>query len=106
MAIKMRRIGPCFAAEVEGIDLLKPLSEKDAAVIHAGMDEHAVLVFHDQPIDDAQQVRFSRYFGPVTPAHPASPDQDQNVNVIDQRCTRSRSFACGTLAESSESLSL
>jgi alpha-ketoglutarate-dependent 2,4-dichlorophenoxyacetate dioxygenase len=63
MPFKARQIGPCFAAEVEGIDMRKPLSPEDVAAIHAGMDEYAVLVFHDQDIDDEQQLAFSRSLG-------------------------------------------
>src|SRR5688500_3351879 len=63
--MKMRQVGPCFAAEVEGIDLRKPLSGDEAREIHAGMDEYAVLVFHDQPIDDEQQLAFTRSLGDI-----------------------------------------
>ena len=35
-----------FAAVVEGIDLCAPLNSAQVATIHAGMDRHAVLVFH------------------------------------------------------------
>jgi alpha-ketoglutarate-dependent 2,4-dichlorophenoxyacetate dioxygenase len=63
MTVKTRQIGPCFAAEVEGIDMRKPLSPDEVAAIHAGMDRYAVLVFHDQPIDDEQQLAFSRSLG-------------------------------------------
>jgi alpha-ketoglutarate-dependent 2,4-dichlorophenoxyacetate dioxygenase len=63
MPVTMRRIGPCFAAEVEGLDLTRPLSPAEVGAIHAGMNEHAVLVFHDQPIDDEQQLAFSRSLG-------------------------------------------
>lgn len=63
MALKTRQIGPCFAAEAEGVDLTKPLTPDEVAAIHAGMDEHAVLVFHGQPLDDAQQLAFSRSLG-------------------------------------------
>ena len=63
MAVKMRQVGPCFAAEVEGIDMRKPLSAEEVAKIHAGMDQYAVLVFHDQHIDDEQQLAFSRSLG-------------------------------------------
>jgi alpha-ketoglutarate-dependent 2,4-dichlorophenoxyacetate dioxygenase len=63
MSIKMRQVGPCFAAEVEGIDLTRPLSAEEVAAVHAGMDEYAVLVFHDQPLDDDQQLAFSRSLG-------------------------------------------
>src|SRR5262249_10396023 len=63
MSFKARQVGPCFAAEVEGIDMQKPLSADDVKAIHAGMDEYAVLVFHDQFIDDEQQLAFSRSLG-------------------------------------------
>ena len=65
MSVKTRQIGPCFAAEVEGVDLGRPLSRDDVAAIHAGMDTYAVLVFHDQQIDDAQQLAFTQSLGPI-----------------------------------------
>jgi alpha-ketoglutarate-dependent 2,4-dichlorophenoxyacetate dioxygenase len=67
-ALRMRQVGPCFAAEVEGLDLTRPLSAAEVAAIHAGMDEYAVLVFHDQPLDDAQQLAFSRSLGELEQA--------------------------------------
>ena len=65
MPVKTRQIGPCFAAEVEGVDISQPLSPDDVAAIHAGMDRYAVLVFHDQQIDDAQQLAFTRSLGEI-----------------------------------------
>src|SRR5579872_6527350 len=56
---------PEFVGEVAGIDLRQPISTETAAAIEAGMDRFAVLVFHDQAIDDAQQLAFSRHFGPI-----------------------------------------
>jgi alpha-ketoglutarate-dependent 2,4-dichlorophenoxyacetate dioxygenase len=64
-AVITRQIGPCFAAEVEGVDMTKPLSQEDVAAIHAGMDEYAVLVFHSQHIDDEQQLAFTRSLGEI-----------------------------------------
>jgi alpha-ketoglutarate-dependent 2,4-dichlorophenoxyacetate dioxygenase len=66
--MKTRQIGPCFAAEVEGLDLTKPLSPEDGAAVHAAMDEHAVLVFHDQPLTDEQQLTFTRSLGDLEQA--------------------------------------
>jgi alpha-ketoglutarate-dependent 2,4-dichlorophenoxyacetate dioxygenase len=63
MTVKMRQIGPCFAAEVDGIDMRKPLSPDEVTAIHEGMNEYAVLVFHDQDIDDDQQLAFTRSLG-------------------------------------------
>jgi alpha-ketoglutarate-dependent 2,4-dichlorophenoxyacetate dioxygenase len=65
MSIAIRQIGPCFAGEVEGADLTKPLSASDIAAIHAGMDKYAVLVFHDQRLDDEQQLAFTRSLGEI-----------------------------------------
>src|SRR5512132_4547445 len=65
MPVSTRQIGPCFAAEVEGVDMTKPLGPEDVAAIHAGMDRYAVLVFHEQRIDDDQQLAFTRSLGEI-----------------------------------------
>ena len=54
---------PFFAGEVSGVDITQPLSHADAAAISAGMDQYAVLVFHDQHFTDETQLAFSRNFG-------------------------------------------
>jgi alpha-ketoglutarate-dependent 2,4-dichlorophenoxyacetate dioxygenase len=59
---------PFFAGVVSGVDLTAPLSAPDVAAVHAGMDTFGVLVFHDQPIDDAEQLAFSRALGPLEQA--------------------------------------
>jgi alpha-ketoglutarate-dependent 2,4-dichlorophenoxyacetate dioxygenase len=68
MALTIWPIGACFAAEAGGIDLREPLSDEDAAAIHAGMDEYAVLVFHDQLMTPEQQLAFSMALGPLEEA--------------------------------------
>ena len=66
MPVSTRQIGPCFAAEVEGVDMTKPLSPEDVAAIHAGMDKYAVLVFpKQQHITDEQQLAFTRSLGEI-----------------------------------------
>jgi alpha-ketoglutarate-dependent 2,4-dichlorophenoxyacetate dioxygenase len=72
MAIDIKPTDPVgrafFAGVVSGIDLRQPLSVDQAAAIHAGMDQFGVLVFHDQPISDDQQLAFSRALGPLEQA--------------------------------------
>jgi alpha-ketoglutarate-dependent 2,4-dichlorophenoxyacetate dioxygenase len=67
MTLSIRAIDPVsrpfFAGEVSGIDITQPLSHADAAAISAGMDQYAVLVFHDQHFTDETQLAFSRNFG-------------------------------------------
>ena len=65
MPITMRQVGSCFAAEVDGLDLGKPLSRDEIDAVHAGMDRYAVLVFHDQKITDEQQLAFTRSLGDI-----------------------------------------
>jgi alpha-ketoglutarate-dependent 2,4-dichlorophenoxyacetate dioxygenase len=65
MAMQIRQLGPGFVGEVSGLDLTKPLPKEDIAAIHAGMDRYAVLIFHDQPLDDAQQLAFTQSLGPI-----------------------------------------
>ncbi|MEA2741639.1 MAG: alpha-ketoglutarate-dependent 2,4-dichlorophenoxyacetate dioxygenase [Acetobacteraceae bacterium] len=52
-----------FAGDVTGIDLTKPLQTEQVAAIEVGMDQFAVLIFHDQHFDDDTQLAFSRNFG-------------------------------------------
>ena len=63
--MNIRQIGPCFVGEVDGIDMTKPLTADEIAALHAGMDAYAVLVFHDQHIDDAQHMAFTQSLGEI-----------------------------------------
>jgi alpha-ketoglutarate-dependent 2,4-dichlorophenoxyacetate dioxygenase len=68
-----------FAARVEDIDLRAPLDAAAVAAIHAGMDRHGVLVFHDQPLTDEQQIAFTRSLGKI------ELNTANNVTPLDQR---------------------
>ena len=57
-----------FAGVVSGVDLRQPLSPQDIEAIHQGMDRFGMLVFHDQPINDEQQLVFSKALGPLETA--------------------------------------
>lgn len=65
MAITVERQHPSFFAEVGGVDLTKPVGPDMFAEILAAFHDHAILLFRNQPIDDAHQVEFSGLFGPV-----------------------------------------
>jgi alpha-ketoglutarate-dependent 2,4-dichlorophenoxyacetate dioxygenase len=65
MPLTVRQVGPCFAAEVTGIDLTKSLSAEAIGAIHAGMDRYAVLIFHGQDFNDEQQLAFTQSLGSI-----------------------------------------
>lgn len=54
-----------LGAEVTGLDLSQPLSASDFQRLHRAHLDHHVLVFRDQRITPAQQVAFSRRWGPL-----------------------------------------
>ncbi len=60
MVPTFRRLHPHFAAEVSPMDLRRLHDPDTLAAIRAGMDEHAVLVFRDQPFTDAEQLDFAQ----------------------------------------------
>ena len=62
----MRRIslGPRFAAELRGVDLID-VATNDAAycAVREAFEEHSVILFRNQETSDDVQVAFSRAFG-------------------------------------------
>jgi len=69
MAVSIRQLHPVFVGEVSGADLRRKLERDEVAAIEAGMDRHAVLVFHGQDISDEQQIGFSCNFGEIENAY-------------------------------------
>ncbi len=65
MTLQIRPLGPFIGAKVDGIDLREPLTPAQAEAIHDGMDRHAVLVFHDQPVTNEQHLAFTQALGPL-----------------------------------------
>jgi alpha-ketoglutarate-dependent 2,4-dichlorophenoxyacetate dioxygenase len=63
MPIDVAELTPGFAATVGGIDLREPLGTADSEAVRDAIDRYGVLVFHDQPISDEQQMAFTRGFG-------------------------------------------
>jgi len=87
-ALKVTPAGPIIGAEISGIDLREELDDATIAKLRRKLLKHKVLFFRDQPISDADQIRFSRYFGKITPAHPVTnglldqPEIMQNVKSV------------------------
>ncbi|MEE9414377.1 MAG: TauD/TfdA family dioxygenase [Acidimicrobiales bacterium] len=69
-----------LGAQVHGVDLASDISSL-VEDLEAAIDSHAVLVFRDQSLTPAQQVRFSRCFGPYSP-DPFVDGIDNNPEVI------------------------
>ncbi len=64
-SLQVRPFRAPAGAEVLGLDLTAPISDDAFAHIHHAHLLHHVLVFRDQRITPAQQIAFSRRFGPL-----------------------------------------
>ena len=65
MTIAVTRLTGALAARIDGVDITRPLGESTWAEVRAAFEEHSVLVFRGQPLDDETQIAFSRRFGPL-----------------------------------------
>ncbi len=72
MPLEVKSLTDVFAATVGGIDLVN-LDDQMFKQIQQAFEEHGVLIFQGQPMDDAQQVAFSERFGPLERTVSASP---------------------------------
>ena len=62
MAVSFRKLTENFVAEVSGVDMVAGVRDADVSTIVDLFNEYSVLIFHDQKINDEQQIRFSRRF--------------------------------------------
>jgi alpha-ketoglutarate-dependent 2,4-dichlorophenoxyacetate dioxygenase len=73
MPLTFRKLHPLFGVEIGGVDLTRPVNAVVFGEIRAAFEEHSVVLLRDQPIDDAQQIAFSRLFGPLETTVGANP---------------------------------
>jgi alpha-ketoglutarate-dependent 2,4-dichlorophenoxyacetate dioxygenase len=67
MAISIRQLHPLFAAEVDGVDLAKPLGAETIRTLDDAISQYSVVVFHGQSLDDDQLLALGKAFGSVAP---------------------------------------
>jgi alpha-ketoglutarate-dependent 2,4-dichlorophenoxyacetate dioxygenase len=71
--MEVNPLHPVFAAELVGADLTRPPTRELVDVVEDAMARYGVLVVRGAEITDAQQIRFSRAFGPLEiPSRPAA----------------------------------
>lgn len=65
----------CLGASIEGIDLTKPLSDKEVSFISNSLAEYEVIFFKNQRIEPSEHKEFALNFGSLQ-IHPAYPTVD------------------------------
>jgi alpha-ketoglutarate-dependent 2,4-dichlorophenoxyacetate dioxygenase len=83
MTIKVTPLTTHIGGRMTGIDARRPLTPDEVAAVNAGMDKHAVLVLPGQDITDAQQLAFTRNFGPLEEgANSGARDSELRLPVV------------------------
>ncbi len=72
--ITVDKLTPIIGAELGGIDLSQPLSNRQQDEVHRALAENCVIFFRDQHITPDKQVGFGRLFGDLH-IHPAAPHE-------------------------------
>ena len=65
MAIEFIPVSDAIGAEVRGVDLTQPISAEDRAAIDQALNDHVVLVFRNQDLNEDAQLRAAEIFGKV-----------------------------------------
>jgi taurine dioxygenase len=76
----IRRLQPTIGAEIEGVDLSRPISDATRDAIKAAVLKHKVVFFRDQSVNDEQQAAFAARFGPLY-THPSARRHD-NISPL------------------------
>jgi alpha-ketoglutarate-dependent 2,4-dichlorophenoxyacetate dioxygenase len=89
--MRLVSLGPRFAAEVRGVDLIDVATD-DAAycAVREAFEEHSVILFRNQETSDDVQVAFSRAFGPLSAPRsaPEAPARFMSIAPMSRRTPR------------------
>ena len=79
--ITVDKLTPIIGAEIGGIDLAAPLSNRQQDELHRALAENLVIFFRDQPISADQHLGFARIFGDLH-IHPAAPHVEGHPELL------------------------
>jgi taurine dioxygenase len=84
--VAVRPTEAALAADIDGIDLSRPLDTETLAAVNRAWGEHLVLRFRGQTLSDDDLMRFSRHFGeldwaPIAAARVKVPGEDRYVEA-------------------------
>lgn len=81
-AVDVRPLSPLIGAEIQGLDLSRPLGSVAVAAVRHALNRYHVVFFRDQDLSPEQQADFARQFGTVTEGHPVIPAIEGNREVL------------------------
>ncbi|MCH9674115.1 MAG: TauD/TfdA family dioxygenase [Gammaproteobacteria bacterium] len=93
--VQVRPLTGVIGAEIEGIDLRKPLDDEAYERIHGALLEHLVVFFRDQDLSPEQHLALGERFGELH-LHPAAPCIDGRPELMKIHADATSSFVEGT----------
>ena len=92
--IKVKPVTARIGAEIEGVDLSKPLGNQAFAEIRQALLDHCVIFFRDQEIDHDSHKSFGRRFGELA-VHPAIPGPDGHPEILPIHADENSTYIAG-----------
>src|ERR1700716_3934570 len=82
--IEVRKVTPAIGAEISGVDLAGPLSNRQVSELHDALMAHQVIFFRDQQMSVEQHKAFGRLFGEllIHPAARAEVEDHPEIRVV------------------------
>ena len=77
----VRKLTPIIGAEIEGVDLSRPLGNRQMDEVHRALAENLVIFFRDQHMSFEQHLDFGRQFGELH-LHPAAPHEPGHPELM------------------------
>ncbi|MDH6122348.1 alpha-ketoglutarate-dependent taurine dioxygenase [Kitasatospora sp. GAS204A] len=87
-ALSVRQVAGHIGADIDGVDLSRPLSTDAVQQIKEALHRHKVVFFRGQSLDHTAQIAFARQFGELTYAHPhddTPPEDHPEIFTVDPR---------------------
>ena len=79
--IGVTAVSPVIGAEIEGVDLSRPLGDETFNQVHDALMRHQVVFFRDQEMTLEEHKAFGRRFGELH-VHPAAPSPEGHPEIL------------------------
>ena len=92
--IEVDPLTPAIGAEIQGVDLSRPLDDQTYGEIHDAWMKHLVIFFRDQDLTLDQHKAFGRRFGALH-IHPAAPGPKGHPEIFVVHTDKDSTFSEG-----------
>ena len=93
-SIQVTPLTPTIGAEIQGVDLSRPLEQQQFQEVKEAFLKHQVIFFRDQEITVDEHKAFGRLFGELL-IHPAAPGPEEHPEIFVLHTDENSKFAEG-----------